>query len=72
MLEFSLRQERISSSKNPSATNQKDVVSQFFNEGTDFSLNNALANNENANTNIPKRKARSHRPLLAKSFKLVN
>ena len=53
MLEFSLRQERISSSKNPSATNQKDVVSQFFNEGTDFSLNNALANNENANTNIP-------------------
>ncbi len=63
MLEFSLRQERISS-KNP---NQKqDALSQFFNEGTDFVLNNTLANNELANNSFPKRKARSHRPLLAK------
>lgn len=64
MLEFSLRQERIKGSK-PNA-NGKDAVSQFFNEGTDFSLNNLLANNEVSNTTFPKRKARSHRPLLAK------
>jgi len=66
MLEFSLRQERIGSSKNPNGINQKDSLSQFFNEGTDFALNNALSNNETANASFPKRKARSHKPLLAK------
>lgn len=66
MLEFSLRQERINSSKSPNTPALKDAVSQFFNEGTEFSLNNALANNETNNISFPKRKARSHRPLLAK------
>ena len=37
-----------------------------INEGTDFALNNALSNNETANASFPKRKARSHKPLLAK------
>ena len=66
MLEFSLRQERINTSNKANNTGKQDAVSQFFNEGTDFSLNHAVANNELVNNSFPKRKARSHRPLLAK------